>query len=337
MNRLISENELYHYGVKGMRWGVRRYQKYGEGGYNPKKKGKFINSVKKKSQKLKDIKLTDNQKKALIAAAAVGITVAGFAAYKRFGQDYISKTIKAGTTIQNLNMDPKRLEKGEAFFASYKMGDNLAYKGLFGNKNSLKGGEVKFLNTAVAAKDMKIASNKEGQRVFKKMMKTNPEFNKAVTDSFRDENFNTVFKASKNPMQKAREQLSKKQYDKAYTMFNRGTLVATKDDASVAAQKMYYAELKKRGFSGINDINDMRYSGFRTNSPAIIFDRESLAKNQKGGVTIASRKLNPAEIETNKAGQFVRIGAGTAAGSAAITYVGTENYLNDKKKKNKKS
>lgn len=45
----MAMDELYHYGVLGMKWGVRRYQPYGEGGYNPKKLAK---QYKKRLNKL---------------------------------------------------------------------------------------------------------------------------------------------------------------------------------------------------------------------------------------------------------------------------------------------
>lgn len=62
-----SEDHLAHYGVLGMKWGVRRYQKYGEGGYEPK-------------DETKKHRMSPKTKKVLIAAGAVAVT-AGLAAY----------------------------------------------------------------------------------------------------------------------------------------------------------------------------------------------------------------------------------------------------------------
>jgi hypothetical protein len=42
---MVSSDYLAHHGVKGMKWGVRRYQKYGEGGYVPD--GKMQGALKK--------------------------------------------------------------------------------------------------------------------------------------------------------------------------------------------------------------------------------------------------------------------------------------------------
>lgn len=48
----MSEDELMHYGILGMHWGIRRYQDYGEGGYDPEHEGRFVGErVSKKEMK----------------------------------------------------------------------------------------------------------------------------------------------------------------------------------------------------------------------------------------------------------------------------------------------
>lgn len=68
--RALRDDELMHYGVIGMKWGVRRYQPYGEGGYDPEHKGKFVGSKREFKKEFKK----DNRrlKKAVKDASVLG-------------------------------------------------------------------------------------------------------------------------------------------------------------------------------------------------------------------------------------------------------------------------
>lgn len=59
----VYESELIHHGIKGMKWGVRRYQDYGEGGYNPKQRRKAAKRVFRNLQKGNRGFLVDTKRK----------------------------------------------------------------------------------------------------------------------------------------------------------------------------------------------------------------------------------------------------------------------------------
>lgn len=80
----INQNELYHYGIKGMKWGVRRYQN-ADGTLTAAGKKRYDDSDNLSESNNKDKKrgLTDKQKKAIkIGAAIVGTALVAYGGYK---------------------------------------------------------------------------------------------------------------------------------------------------------------------------------------------------------------------------------------------------------------
>ncbi len=87
-------NELYHYGVKGMKWGVRRYQNK-DGSYTSEGK-------KRRSQDPETVqKRKATAKKVAKVAAAIGVTAAAAYAVKNH-PDVVGKVIRTvgGKTIK---------------------------------------------------------------------------------------------------------------------------------------------------------------------------------------------------------------------------------------------
>lgn len=56
LHERFQGDELYHHGILGMHWGIRRYQPYGHGGYKPDHKGKFEGTKKEAREHAKEIK-----------------------------------------------------------------------------------------------------------------------------------------------------------------------------------------------------------------------------------------------------------------------------------------
>lgn len=277
-----NTNELYHHGILGMKWGIRRFQKYGEGGYNPKKKGRYIGeqAQSKTYQRMYGMSKKDADdaarrrqeivKKGLIAGAAVTAGAVTFAMARRAGMKYLDHTIKAGQTLQSLHMNPDRLDDGKAFYAAFKKSDKIIYKGAYGEKVGFLGfgtGRAKTKIEATVKDKMKIASPNSSKKIFNDLMKNDSEFRNAVDkmklSELEAEAIGDGYKKSKN----------------AYDRFNRWGLTQKNEDAAKAQEKFYEA-LKKKGYSGVADVNDMFYSNFNTKAD-IIFDRSKLNKDLK--------------------------------------------------------
>lgn len=280
-------DELYHHGIKGQRWGVRRFQnedgsltpagekRYGvDGDDSPKQKKKSKHQLRVeenyKSQGYTQEEAEYAAKKRIrtqrIIAASAAVAVAACAAFvaQKHIRDRVDGVINAGENLQRVEMQDTGGKLHDVFYLSKGKHDNARYKGLLGMVRQQQTGEA-YLMKLAADKDIKVASKDKAAKVFGELYKNDPDFRKSVETNVR--------RHFGGGNQVDVKDLSNRNIKKMYENFNAGLIDIRRGGSG--ADKKFYDKLKSAGYGAIQDINDMKYSGYKAKNPLIVFDNSN--------------------------------------------------------------
>ncbi len=229
---------LAHYGIKGMKWGVRKsipeenakskHRVRLEAGYISKGMTKEI-AEQKADRRIKTEKI-------LAVVGAVAVTAA--IAYKtkvEIGKRFTSVELEKGTTLTYINALGDKNNLDRRLYTSFEEGDTQKYRGLLAQAlRRNKEGAVVYETVLTAKEKIKAPSQKQAAKLFK-------EF------------------AANNRLASGMN----------YNTFNQSLVIET--DTTVK----FIDFLKAKGFNAVLDSNDQFISGYNTKKPLILLNAAS--------------------------------------------------------------
>lgn len=309
----MSYNDyLAHHGIRGMHWGIRRFQNSdgsltGAGkkryGVIDRTKEKINGAVSRhKEKQLKQAKALEDAyvskgmsrekaakkvetrrkiERALMVAGAVAVTAAvGTYAYRKY-QGQVDHILKQGTSIQRIEFsDEGKLHNN--FFAAINKHDKTRYAGLLGKTRQMQFGNAYKMGINVN-QDTKVAGNKAAFKTFKQLYENDDDFRWIVNSEHHKRAFgggNAVGKGdeiwSLYRDGKLHERHFKgKDLKKLYENFNTNIVdegIARNNVHGRRGYNKFQEALQKQGYGGFLDINDQKFSGYKAHAPAILFD-----------------------------------------------------------------
>lgn len=350
---LISSDELYHHGIKGQKWGRRRFQnedgsltpagkeRYDDDGPSEKKQKEYKIPENKSTHRLKieekyktkGMSAKEAEQAAAkrirgeqYAVAAAAVTVTACIAYNKYKNYNVDKSISTEKQFQRIlkTANPDAPVRKGARYVSYDKRDNKKYAGIYGGELlNRKTPDENIYKMAIKSKEnVKVASEKRARETFEQLYKNDPEFKKNFIQRVKDNQLSMMHKPG---MTRTigdivdGKDLSDKQLKKqAYDAFN--IMLVDQDDRGRSNASKFYEALKKQGVQAVNDMNDKKYSGYNAKSPLILFD---------GDFEYSKRVMETAEVqsmmkkETNKlvTAGTVKYGATFAAAYGAMPYM----------------
>lgn len=349
-------NELYHYGIKGMRWGVRRYQ-YADGSLTPAGQKRYNNRGNSRTERIYKL-MSMSVKEAVNSARTVAT-----------GGQYVDTYLKKGTTFARIQTS-KDFENF-AFYATYKKSDQDKYLGLFGKnlksraateakraeKLAEKTGDKEDLAKAKelrersdnmkvyqlkleTMKKLKVPSDENAGHITANLLKE-PEFKKNVEVSIQDSKEKmrrpaqqVLFRQAQNALNKDPSKMTSSEKVAVYKALNLS--LTNHNPQEIAAQNRFYSELKKKGYNALLDYNDQEYSSYHAKRPMIVFDTDSVRLQSVTETnpkvvdklyTKYNRERIAKEVTANTIGYVSKVGTKTVSECSAYVKRKTDSYL----------
>lgn len=350
------DNYIEHHGIKGQKWGVRRYQ-FADGSLTPAGRKRY--NEKGSSQASKVSSLMNMKMKDLVNTTRTQIT----------GKQYVDTYLKKGTTFSRIQTS-KEFENF-AFYATYKKSDVDKYMGLFGKnlmsradaaarqaeKTANATGSEEYLNAAKdlreesnnmkvyqlkisSTKKLRVPSDENAGYITAKLLKEK-EFKENVEASIQDSKEKMrrpaqqiLFKQARNALEKDPDRMTSSEKIAIYKALNLS--LTNHNPQEIAAQDRFYGELKKKGYNALLDYNDKEYSSYHAKRPMIVFDMDSVklqsvTETNPKVVDRLYKKYNTERIAketvSSTLGLVSKYGAKTVSECSSYVKRKTDNYL----------
>ena len=273
---LTYDGYLAHYGVKGMKWGVRNDEKDAPGKISSRVKDSFANAKDERIARYEGDYLTkgntpeeahrkavrkENIGMALRVTGAVAATAAvAYVGTHEFKKRFQSVNLPAGAELHNVNIFGEELNIDRRLYVSYKSKDAKKYRDNYrmqlGRIPFAKGVYETTLNTT---SQVKAPSHHQAKKLFKEFAE--------------------------------KENLGKNYKD--YIKFNQLLVNSGANTQENAVNKKFYDFVKSKGYNAILDANDQFESGYSSEKPLILLNAKNTAK------AINSTKLDPYDTNWN--------------------------------------